>query len=71
MNDQANYATIDLKRLIQARGLAAHVVQECGEWALPIFDRLDREVQDRENRAERLQKALEINTASTENHQIA
>ena len=50
-------ATLSLSRLIQARRIAAGVVEEHGDWALPLFERLDREVQEREHLIARLQLA--------------
>ena len=53
---------ISLDRLIHARALAAAVVKQHGEWALPIFSRLDREITKREAIGARLDAACAANT---------
>jgi len=49
-----------LQELIEARAIAARVVERFGEVYLPGFIRLDREVEARKGEANALEKALRL-----------
>lgn len=55
---QARPVPITLERLIHNRAIAAQIVKLHGEWAMPVFERLDRDIQTRQKQEQRLAAAL-------------
>ncbi len=52
----------DLKEIIEARDKCAAIIAQYGEQYLPIFERLEKEIELRMERQKYLDKALEIAT---------
>ena len=50
--------SLSLKDLEEGRRIAALVVRHCGDKYFPLFDRFDREVQNRRSAADRIEAAL-------------
>lgn len=50
--------SLSLKDLEEGRRIAALVVRHCGDKYFPLFDRFDREVQQRRSRADRVAAVL-------------
>ena len=53
---------ITLDRLIDARDRCAKIIVEYGDKYLPIFERLENEIENRRNQKNLLNRALEIGT---------
>ncbi|MCA8891343.1 MAG: hypothetical protein KDA56_05880 [Hyphomonas sp.] len=50
--------SLTLEQLEEGRRIAALVVRHCGEKYFPLFDRFDREVQQRRSNSDRIEAAL-------------
>ncbi len=51
-----------LTEIVEARDKCAHIIVKYGEQYLPIFERLDKEIEIRMERQKYLEKAMEIAT---------
>ena len=61
MTEQTHTQPLSLSQLQQARRIAATLVETLGDDYWPAFDTLDRELESRRGRHNRLQNALATN----------